>query len=422
MDVATDEEEDKATDDEDKDKDTEYEEDDDLSASGHYRWARFHRPPFALESSNSSFGSVPRLKLPPLSTKPRPSPHQVLSSRAFHVTLADRPMIQGFEFIDVQNLGAFSRICSGSNCQIFSSTHRNRRVIIKSVLPEFLDNSVAMDEFNFEVELLARMAHPNICQAFGSGAVVGAIDKCVPFVVMEELRPLNTFFNMHGPLRAVVNFEQVLTLAKDLAGALHYLHEELFEDAMVIHRDLKPENMALDDAGNLKLIDFGLGRCIRKRTTSNEAYAMTGSTGTLRYMAPEVALSQPYTEKVDVYSFGVVVWTLATNCLFLHKCKKKQEFRDKVCIDQVRPTVPPTWPKSFQKLLHACWHQDSTQRPSFREVLVAIDATLLGMTVPQPQRTLHHDTLPTIGTSRTPQDASAKGESMKRQPGTPPST
>jgi serine/threonine protein kinase len=31
----------------------------------------------------------------------------------------------------------------------------------------------------------------------------------------------------------------VLQLGLDLATALHYLHEELFEDAMVIHRDLK---------------------------------------------------------------------------------------------------------------------------------------------------------------------------------------
>lgn len=40
---------------------------------------------------------------------------------------------------------------------------------------------------------------------------------------------------------------------------------------------------------------------------------MTGETGTLRYMAPEVVLSKPYTEKVDTYSFGIVVWTMATN-------------------------------------------------------------------------------------------------------------
>jgi serine/threonine protein kinase len=35
---------------------------------------------------------------------------------------------------------------------------------------------------------------------------------------------------------------------------------------------------------------------------------MTGNTGSLRYMAPEVALRRPYSEKADVYSFGILVW------------------------------------------------------------------------------------------------------------------
>ena len=49
----------------------------------------------------------------------------------------------------------------------------------------------------------------------------------------------------------------ILRLAKDLARALHYLHEEAFQDAMIIHRDIKPDNMGIDTAGNLKLFDFG---------------------------------------------------------------------------------------------------------------------------------------------------------------------
>ena len=38
---------------------------------------------------------------------------------------------------------------------------------------------------------------------------------------------------------------------------------------------------------------------------------MTGNTGSLRYMAPEVALRKSYNEKVDVYSYGIMVWQMA---------------------------------------------------------------------------------------------------------------
>ena len=107
---------------------------------------------------------------------------------------------------------------------------------------------------------------------------------------MEELQQLPKYVNMRGPEHARLSFEQVLQLAKDLSDALLYLHEQLFEDAMVIHRDLKPENIGVDSSGRLKLFDFGLGRCVKKRSKDTESYKMTGETGTLRYMAPEVTI------------------------------------------------------------------------------------------------------------------------------------
>jgi len=56
----------------------------------------------------------------------------------------------------------------------------------------------------------------------------------------------------------------------------------------------------------------------------NRGYRMTGNTGTLRYMAPEVALNEPYHSGVDVYSFAVVVWqVLAGQVPFKEMGKRK---------------------------------------------------------------------------------------------------
>ena len=62
--------------------------------------------------------------------------------------------------------------------------------------------------------------------------------------------------------------------------------------------DLKPDNVGFTLDGTLKLFDLGLASCVYQRTSSTDSYAMTGQTGSLRYMAPEVALNQAYTEKV----------------------------------------------------------------------------------------------------------------------------
>lgn len=81
--------------------------------------------------------------------------------------------------------------------------------------------------------------------------------------------------------------------ALELARALNFLHKCI---PTILHRDLKPGNLLLTQEGHLKVSDFGLSKIIDKTTSG--AYQMTGVTGTLRYMAPEVMRSESYNEKV----------------------------------------------------------------------------------------------------------------------------
>jgi serine/threonine protein kinase len=62
---------------------------------------------------------------------------------------------------------------------------------------------------------------------------------------------------------------------------LEYLHSK-----RIVHRDVKTENMLLDNQKNLKIADFGVAR-VEARNPKD----MTGETGTLGYMAPEVKRS-----------------------------------------------------------------------------------------------------------------------------------
>lgn len=59
---------------------------------------------------------------------------------------------------------------------------------------------------------------------------------------------------------------------------LSYLHSK-----KIVHRDVKTENMLLDKTRTLKIADFGVARI-----EASNPHDMTGETGTLGYMAPEV--------------------------------------------------------------------------------------------------------------------------------------
>ena len=76
---------------------------------------------------------------------------------------------------------------------------------------------------------------------------------------------------------------------------------------------MKPDNLGFNENNEIVVFDFRESTCVRSRTTNTQLYQMQQCIGTLRYMAPEVALGQAYAEKVDVYSFSLIVWGMISD-------------------------------------------------------------------------------------------------------------
>ena len=102
---------------------------------------------------------------------------------------------------------------------------------------------------------------------------------------------------------------------------------------------------------------------------------MTGNTGSLRYMAPEVALRQIYSEKVDVYSFGIMLWQMATDTIPFQGLSR-DDFMTKVVRGGERPPIPYLWPSLLKNLVRSCWSTDSKTRPSFESILLTLQKIL----------------------------------------------
>lgn len=158
--------------------------------------------------------------------------------------------------------------------------------------------------------------------------------------------------------------EKVLT-ALDLANAMSYMH-----DMSIMYRDLKPENIGFDVRDEVKLFDFGLAKeLLDTPSNKNEdgTYNLTGFTGSISYMAPEVALSEPYNTSADVYSFGILFWIMISTeqpyrTLTLTLIKKL------VIQKGHRPTCNTSWPEGISNLIQSCWNPKFDERPSFAEV------------------------------------------------------
>lgn len=268
-----------------------------------------------------------------------------------------------YNFNDIDDC---KKISEGSNSEIFLGVLNNNQVIVKMIKQKLKYKRVANQEFNNELNILSKTNHKNIINLIGYG------NKPRLFVILEYLGQgtLTSF------LKTKINSNiKCIAIFLDIAKSLDYLHNLVSSDKMIIHRDLKPDNIILSDNNEIKLLDFGLSKEVKKTDNINDVYKMSGNTGSLRYMAPEVILSKPYNWSIDVYSFGIMFWQMYTKLLPFEGFSK-QDMVDKVAIDRHRPSLKKIKNNEIKNLINSCWDDNLELRPTFNFIKNKLETIL----------------------------------------------
>ncbi|OTB02948.1 hypothetical protein M426DRAFT_12984 [Hypoxylon sp. CI-4A] len=296
------------------------------------------------------------------------------------------------------------------------------------------DDHAWLEKVLIEVELLAKLSHPNLVSyrhvwledvklhRFGPSVACAFIlqqycngGDLLQYIIgdqpkqptREQLkaqmrrksrgtseRPHDVFASQRH-----LTFKEIYSLFKDITSGLAYLHNSNY-----IHRDLKPSNCLLHhENGKLTCLISDFGEVQPGNTIRNS----TGTTGTISYCAPEVLKKDAggrfgnFTTKSDVFSLGMILYFLCFGRLpYVNANVIQEELED---IDQLRVEIAgwtgfqddmrgrPDLPLQLYQLLKKMLSLDPTERPTAIEVLTAMnhESYIGGLRSASPPVTLH---------------------------------
>jgi serine/threonine-protein kinase len=244
----------------------------------------------------------------------------------------------------------------------------HRHFAMKLLLPEKAREPEHRKLLLHEAMVGKQMAHPNVIKIITVGK-----DSKNPYFVMEYFPAGSLKLRIVRKQFDFIN-ERLPGILQKVATGLAYMNASGW-----VHRDVKPDNILVNNATEVRLIDFALAQRVKKETFFGRLFRRRRgwAQGTRSYMSPEQIRGRPLDGRADVYSFGISCYELVTGRPPF-RAASNEELLKKQLIE--KPSSPQLYNKDvtdeFAELVLRMLAKKKEERPrDFHQVLMDLRKT-----------------------------------------------
>ncbi len=228
-----------------------------------------------------------------------------------------------------------------------------RDVVIKLLLPRWMEDEEMVERFRFESLAAAQLLHENIARTYDVETSAGRLYAVTEYVPGPTVATL-----MEGaPLAPVV----VAALIQQAAKGLASMHDE-----GLAHAAVTPHNLLVAPNGRLCIVDFGSTRLIGQRLDHPEP--VFPEPGASDYWSPERLGGATPDDRSDVYALGLLAWEALTGTREVATTTPQRPMRRLLASLPGGDDVTPR----LRELLLEATADDPDRRPTAREFAEAL--------------------------------------------------
>ena len=209
--------------------------------------------------------------------------------------LPPAPKLQARKLFDGYEIIREIYISSRSHVHLAKDSNTGRQVVLKTPSTEMRSNDEYLENFLMEDWVAKRINNPHVLKATEETRKKNYLYTVTEFIKGKTLAQ----WMRDNPSPSV---DTVRAIIEQIVKGLQAFHRQ-----EMVHQDLRPNNIMIDDAGTVKIIDFGATKVagISEITPKNE-----GIVGTAQFTAPEYFLGQTGTHQSDIFSLGVLTYQM----------------------------------------------------------------------------------------------------------------